>query len=108
MSKAVAVLLGEKVKGLVVLTSAEGSFASRGSFAVVVVPSTGVGPRRSRSPAKPAAGYRADPPLPCAADGSTRVQGEISGLEKGEHGFHVHQFGPSLALPRQLWRPKRD
>jgi len=26
-------------------------------------------------------------------DGSTRIQGEVSGLEKGEHGFHIHQFG---------------
>lgn len=28
-----------------------------------------------------------------ASDGAVQVTGSISGLDKGEHGFHVHEFG---------------
>lgn len=49
MSKAVAVLLGEHVRGVVMFTRGE--------------------------------------------KGETRVQAEITGLSKGQHGFHIHQFG---------------
>ncbi|XP_064404999.1 uncharacterized protein LOC135350198 [Halichondria panicea] len=28
-----------------------------------------------------------------SADGNTSVTGQITGLSKGSHGFHIHQFG---------------
>lgn len=28
-----------------------------------------------------------------ADDGVVHVQGEVKGLDKGQHGFHVHEFG---------------
>jgi len=49
MSKAVAVLMGEHVRGVITFSRLE--------------------------------------------DGRTHVAGEVSGLAKGPHGFHIHQFG---------------
>jgi len=49
MSKAVAILMGEHVRGVIAFSRLE--------------------------------------------DGRTHVSGEISGLAKGPHGFHIHQFG---------------